>query len=52
MDLPIWSGEGIKQKNTRIPNANNTPAGTSMAYCNKKIYAQYQVLMTIIRNYD
>ena len=53
MDLPIWSGEGIKQKNIRIPNANNTTAGTSMAYCNKKKrYAQYQVLMTIIRNYD
>lgn len=33
---PISSGDGIKQKYIKMPNANNTTAGTSIAYCNEK----------------
>lgn len=35
--LPISSGDGIKQKYTKIPNAKSTAAGTSMANCNGKM---------------
>ena len=35
--LPISSGDGIKQKYIKIPNAKSTAAGTSMANCNGKM---------------
>jgi len=35
--LPISSGDGIKQKYIKIPNANNTEAGTSIANCKEKM---------------
>lgn len=34
--LPISSGDGIKQKYIKIPNAKSTAAGTSMANCKWK----------------
>ena len=43
--LPSISGEGTKQKKVRIPKANNTTAGTSIAYWKRNrstlLVAQY-----------